>query len=57
MVQDILNFEEFVKYLTNEEQKQLLEYLPPLDTAKLPGRYLFFPPLLSTGGNWEVTSF
>lgn len=43
MVQDILNFEEFVKYLTNEEQKQLLEYLPPLDTAKLPGRYLFFP--------------
>ncbi|XWS38647.1 hypothetical protein CRYUN_Cryun19dG0148700 [Craigia yunnanensis] len=33
---DILNFEEFVKHLTNEEQRQLLEYLPPLDVAKLP---------------------
>ncbi|XVF51849.1 hypothetical protein PTKIN_Ptkin04bG0216900 [Pterospermum kingtungense] len=33
---DIFNFEEFVKYLTNEEQKQLLEYLPSVDTAKLP---------------------
>ncbi|KAB2000560.1 hypothetical protein ES319_D12G240300v1 [Gossypium barbadense] len=33
---DILNFEEFVKHLTNEEQQQLLQYLPPLDVAKLP---------------------
>ncbi|XWS62053.1 hypothetical protein CRYUN_Cryun07bG0178000 [Craigia yunnanensis] len=33
---DILNFEEFVKYLTNEEQQQLLQHLPPLDIAKLP---------------------
>ncbi|XP_039035695.1 GATA transcription factor 26-like isoform X1 [Hibiscus syriacus] len=33
---DILNFEEFVKYLTKEEQQQLLQYLPPLDIAKLP---------------------
>ncbi|XP_022718417.1 GATA transcription factor 26-like isoform X2 [Durio zibethinus] len=33
---DILNFEEFVKLLTNEEQQQLLQYLPPLDIAKLP---------------------
>ncbi|GLU05512.1 hypothetical protein SLE2022_226100 [Rubroshorea leprosula] len=33
---DILNFEEFVEHLTNEEQQQLLKYLPPLDTAELP---------------------
>ncbi|XP_022736243.1 GATA transcription factor 26 isoform X2 [Durio zibethinus] len=33
---DILNFDEFVKYLTNEEQQQLLQYLPPLDIAQLP---------------------
>ncbi|CAK7356275.1 unnamed protein product [Dovyalis caffra] len=33
---DILNFEEFARHLTNEEQQQLLKYLPPLDTVKLP---------------------
>ncbi|XP_022758156.1 GATA transcription factor 26-like isoform X1 [Durio zibethinus] len=33
---DILNFEEYVKHLTNEEQQQLLQYLPPLDIVKLP---------------------
>ncbi|XVF52532.1 hypothetical protein PTKIN_Ptkin05aG0026000 [Pterospermum kingtungense] len=33
---DILNFEEFVKHLTNEEQQKLLKYLPPLDSATLP---------------------
>ncbi|KAG8659513.1 hypothetical protein MANES_02G044400v8 [Manihot esculenta] len=33
---DILNFEEFARYLTNEEQQQLLKYLPLVDTAKLP---------------------
>ncbi|XP_073261146.1 GATA transcription factor 26 isoform X2 [Populus alba] len=33
---DILNFEEFARHLTNEEQQHLLKYLPPLDTAKLP---------------------
>ncbi|EEF31151.1 GATA transcription factor 26 [Ricinus communis] len=33
---DILNFEEFARYLTNEEQQQLLKYLPPVDTAQLP---------------------
>ncbi|GMJ00432.1 GATA transcription factor 26 [Hibiscus trionum] len=33
---DVLNFEELVKHLTNEEQQQLLQYLPPLDIAKLP---------------------
>ncbi|XP_012472086.1 GATA transcription factor 26 [Gossypium raimondii] len=33
---DIINFEEFVKHLTKDEQQQLLQYLPPLDIAKLP---------------------
>ncbi|KAJ4842736.1 hypothetical protein Tsubulata_050596 [Turnera subulata] len=33
---DVLNFEEFVRHLTIEEQQQLLKYLPPLDTCKLP---------------------
>ncbi|XP_039036238.1 GATA transcription factor 26-like isoform X2 [Hibiscus syriacus] len=32
---DVINFEEFVKHLTNEEQQLLLQYLPPLDVAKL----------------------
>ncbi|GMI71742.1 GATA transcription factor 26 [Hibiscus trionum] len=31
---DVINFEEFVKHLTDEEQQQLLQYLPPLDFAK-----------------------
>ncbi|KAK9275954.1 hypothetical protein L1049_023229 [Liquidambar formosana] len=35
-LKDVLNFEEFVRHLTNEEQQQLLKYLPPVDTARLP---------------------
>ncbi|GLT76345.1 hypothetical protein SLA2020_480140 [Shorea laevis] len=33
---DILNFEEFVERFTNEEQQQLLKFLSPPDTGKLP---------------------
>ncbi|KAM7257327.1 hypothetical protein ACFE04_013068 [Oxalis oulophora] len=33
---DIVNYEEFTRNLTNEEQQQLLKYLPALDVAKLP---------------------
>ncbi|CAL5429591.1 unnamed protein product [Camellia sinensis] len=33
---DIFNFQEFASHLTNEEQKQLLKYLPSIDTARLP---------------------
>ncbi|XP_039025285.1 GATA transcription factor 26-like [Hibiscus syriacus] len=33
---DIINFEAYVKHLTKDEQQQLLQYLPPLDIAKLP---------------------
>jgi hypothetical protein len=33
---DIVNYEEFARNLTYEEQQQLLKYLPPLDVAKLP---------------------
>ncbi|XP_038726373.1 GATA transcription factor 26-like isoform X2 [Tripterygium wilfordii] len=33
---DILNFEEFAKNLSSEEQQQLFKYLPSPDTAKVP---------------------
>ncbi|KAL6279902.1 hypothetical protein ACE6H2_016783 [Prunus campanulata] len=33
---DILNFEEFTRQLTNEEQQQLLKHLPPVDVVKFP---------------------
>ncbi|KAJ1415027.1 Zinc finger, GATA-type [Sesbania bispinosa] len=33
---DVVNYEEFLRNLTNEEQQQLLKYLPVVDTAKLP---------------------
>ncbi|KAA8526010.1 hypothetical protein F0562_007890 [Nyssa sinensis] len=32
-LKDVLNFDEFASHLTNEEQKQLLNYLPSVDTA------------------------
>ncbi|CAN1333831.1 GATA transcription factor 26 [Linum perenne] len=31
----VINFEEFAKQLTNEEQQHLLKYLPPLDTESI----------------------
>ncbi|CAN1333827.1 GATA transcription factor 26 [Linum perenne] len=31
----VINFEEFAKQLTNEEQQHLLKYLPPLDTESM----------------------
>ncbi|KAK8471449.1 hypothetical protein PHAVU_003G224500 [Phaseolus vulgaris] len=31
---DVVNYEEFMRNLTNEEQQQLLKYLPVVDTAK-----------------------
>ncbi|KHN28468.1 GATA transcription factor 26 [Glycine soja] len=33
---DVVNYEEFMRNLTNEEQQQLLKYLPVVDTAKFP---------------------
>ncbi|TKY45682.1 GATA transcription factor 26 [Spatholobus suberectus] len=33
---DVVNYEEFMRNLTNEDQQQLLKYLPVVDTAKLP---------------------
>ncbi|XP_030946625.1 GATA transcription factor 26-like isoform X3 [Quercus lobata] len=33
---DVLNFEELMRNLTNEEQQQLLKYLSPVDTLKVP---------------------
>ncbi|KAG1354362.1 GATA transcription factor 27 [Cocos nucifera] len=35
-LQDVINFEELMKYLTHEEQQRLIKYLPPIDTAKPP---------------------
>ncbi|CAN0842639.1 GATA transcription factor 26 [Linum grandiflorum] len=32
----VVNFEEFAKQLTDEEQQQLLKYLPPVDSGRLP---------------------
>lgn len=40
LVQDVVNFDEFSGHLTNEEQQQLLKYLPSIDTARLPDRFL-----------------
>ncbi|XP_027334498.1 GATA transcription factor 26-like isoform X2 [Abrus precatorius] len=33
---DVVNYEEFMRNLTNEEQQQLLKYLPVVDNLKLP---------------------
>nr|KYP51509.1 GATA transcription factor 28 [Cajanus cajan] len=33
---DVVNYEEFMRNLTNEERQQLLKYLPMVDTAKFP---------------------
>lgn len=38
LAQDIVCFEKFTKNLTQEEQQQLLKFLPSIDTAKLPDR-------------------
>ncbi|XAR70530.1 hypothetical protein NMG60_11027409 [Bertholletia excelsa] len=35
-LKDFLNFDGFMNQLTKEEQQQLLKYLPPNDTVKLP---------------------
>jgi len=33
-----VNYEEFMRNLTNEEQQQLMKYLPVVDTTKFPDR-------------------
>ncbi|XP_019420220.1 PREDICTED: GATA transcription factor 26-like isoform X1 [Lupinus angustifolius] len=38
---DIVNYEEFLKNLTNEEQQQLLKLLPVVDAVKLPDRLAY----------------
>ncbi|KAH7514256.1 hypothetical protein FEM48_Zijuj11G0069400 [Ziziphus jujuba var. spinosa] len=52
---DILNFEEFTRHLTDEEQQQLLTYLSPVDTVKFPDslKSLFDSPQF----NENLTSF
>ncbi|KAJ3680557.1 hypothetical protein LUZ60_016835 [Juncus effusus] len=45
-LKEIINFESFMKYLTNEEQKQLIKFLPITDTAQPPSslRSMFSSP-------------
>ncbi|KAF3448253.1 hypothetical protein FNV43_RR08966 [Rhamnella rubrinervis] len=52
---DIVNFEEFTRHLTYEEQQQLLKYLSPADTVRLPNslKSLFDSPHLKE----SLTSF
>ena len=33
-----MNYEEFTRNMTNDEQQQLLKYLPVVDTAEPPDR-------------------
>ena len=40
MVQDVLNLNEFTSRLTNEEQQHLLKFLPAVDAARLPDRFV-----------------
>ncbi|XP_077237415.1 GATA transcription factor 26-like [Tasmannia lanceolata] len=35
-LRDVVNYEEFMRHLTNEEQQQLMKYLPSTDTTKFP---------------------
>jgi hypothetical protein len=38
----VVNYEEFSRNLSNEEQQQLMKFLPAVDTAKLPDRLVFY---------------
>ena len=40
LLQDVLDFDQFARNLTKEEQQQLLKYLPYADTTALPDRLL-----------------
>ncbi|KAI3453455.1 hypothetical protein Pfo_010118 [Paulownia fortunei] len=40
-LQDILNLDKFASHLTNEEQQQLLKFLPSIDTVEAPDRDSF----------------
>lgn len=35
-LRDIVNFDVFANHMTNDEQQQLVKYLPPIDSAQLP---------------------
>lgn len=46
-LKELLNFEEFARLLNDDERRQLLKYLPPVDTSQLPDslEYLFDSPI------------
>lgn len=40
MIQDVLNYEEFVRHFSSDEQQQLLKYLAPVDSFAPPDRFI-----------------
>lgn len=42
IVQDVLNYEEFMRHFSSDEQKQLLKYLAPVDSFAPPDRFVQF---------------
>lgn len=57
LAQDIVCFEKFTKNLTQEEQQQLLKFLPSIDTAKLPDRWAFLILSCDSCGNKGVSGW
>lgn len=40
LVQVVANFEVFGGHITKDEQRQLMKYLPSVDTSELPDRFV-----------------
>ena len=40
LLQDIFNFDEFMKKFTEEEQQKLMKLLPGVDSVDLPDRFI-----------------
>lgn len=45
-MQDIINFEIFMKYLANEEKHSLMKYLPSIDTVRSPERFFLLVKII-----------
>jgi hypothetical protein len=39
--QDVINYTNFMKYLTKEDRRQLLKFLPPVDSLTPPERFTY----------------
>jgi len=42
--QDVINYTNFMKYLTKEDQQHLLKFLPPVDSLAPPERFTYSCP-------------